>query len=227
LPGIALACSTNWPPGACYFTEEQVYAAMLKHEGARSLVAKELGCHVRTVDEYIKRFPSLQDIMHDRKVGICDHSEEVLKKARVSGNTNVAQFQLKNLHPDYGPKGGNKTENSSNHSSCFLSGDRLWPLLDLASKLPVSRQRFTQRIAVASPITNCRAAARAAAPPSTTWITRTRRSFEYPIAASSAKEATESYSPLVGNPPRFTETGNRVAVFLRLPSAVIPMRIVK
>jgi hypothetical protein len=59
LPGIALACSTNWPPGACYFTEEQVYAAMLKHEGARSLVAKELGCHVRTVDEYIKRFPSL------------------------------------------------------------------------------------------------------------------------------------------------------------------------
>jgi hypothetical protein len=48
--------------------------------------------------------------MHDRKVGICDHSEEVLKKARVSGNPNVAQFQLKNLHPDYAPKGGNKTE---------------------------------------------------------------------------------------------------------------------
>jgi hypothetical protein len=39
-----------------------------------------------------------------------------------------------------------------------------------------------ERIAVESPITNCLAAARAAAPPSTTWITRTRRSFEYPIA---------------------------------------------
>jgi hypothetical protein len=98
------------PRKQCYFTEEQVYAAMLKHEGARSLAAKELGCHVRTIDNYIERYPSLQEILHDRKVGICDHSEEVLKKARVSGNTNVAQFQLKNLHPDYAPKGGNKTE---------------------------------------------------------------------------------------------------------------------
>jgi hypothetical protein len=70
----------------------------------------------------------------------------------------------------------------SNHSSRFFNGDRLWLLLDLASKLPVSRQRFVQRIAVEFPITNCLAAARAAAPPSTTWITRTRRSFEYPIA---------------------------------------------
>jgi hypothetical protein len=98
------------PRKQCKFTEEQVYDALLRHEGARSLVAKELGCHVRTIDNYIARFPSLQDVMHDRKVGICDHSEAVLKKARVSGNTNVAQFQLKNLSPDYAPKGGNKTE---------------------------------------------------------------------------------------------------------------------
>ena len=66
----------------------------------------------------------------------------------------------------------------SSHSSCRLSGERLCPLMDLASTLPVSRHRFTQRIAVASPITNCRAAARAAIPFSTTWITRTRKSFE-------------------------------------------------
>jgi hypothetical protein len=32
------------PIKQCKFTEEQVYEAMLKHEGARSLVAKELGC---------------------------------------------------------------------------------------------------------------------------------------------------------------------------------------
>src|SRR5882757_4069584 len=82
-------------------------------------------------------------------------------------------------------RSGSCRTNPSNHSSCFFSGDRLCPLLDLASKLPVSRQRFAQRIAVESPITNCLAAARAAAPLSTTWITRTRRSFEYPIAASS------------------------------------------
>jgi hypothetical protein len=51
-------------------------------------------------------------------------------------------------------------------------------LIDLASTLPVSRHRFAQRIAVESPITNWRAAARAAPPFSTTWITRTRKSFE-------------------------------------------------
>jgi hypothetical protein len=51
-------------------------------------------------------------------------------------------------------------------------------LIDLAATLPVSRHRFTHQIAVESPITNCRAAARAAAPFSTTWITRTRKSLE-------------------------------------------------
>jgi hypothetical protein len=81
---------------------------------------------------------------------------------------------------------GSCRTNASNHSSRFFNGDRLRPLLDLASKLPVSRQRFAQRIAVASPIKNRLAAARAAASPSTTRITRTRRSFEYPLPASSA-----------------------------------------
>jgi hypothetical protein len=100
----------NLPRKQCYFTEEQVYEALLKHEGKRSKAAKELDCHVRTIDNYIARFPSLQDVMHDRKVGICDQSEEVLKKHNAAGNPGTAQFFLKNLHPDYGPKGGNKTE---------------------------------------------------------------------------------------------------------------------
>ena len=56
-------------------------------------------------------------------------------------------------------------------------------------------------MAVESPMTNCLAAARAATPLSTTWITRTRRSFEYPVAAfPESQKATESYSRLEGNP---------------------------
>jgi hypothetical protein len=51
-------------------------------------------------------------------------------------------------------------------------------LFDFAATLPVSRHRFAHRIAVEIPITNCRAAARADAPPSTTWITQTRKSLE-------------------------------------------------
>jgi hypothetical protein len=68
------------PRKQCYFTEEQVY---VRHEGKRSKVAKELDCHVRTIDNYIERFQSLQDIAYDRKVGICDQSKEVLEKHTV------------------------------------------------------------------------------------------------------------------------------------------------
>jgi hypothetical protein len=100
----------NLPRKKCYFTEEQVYAAMLKHEGKRSKVAKELDCHVRTVDEYIKRFPSLQDIAYDNRVATCDQSEDVLKKHTSAGNAGVAQFNLTHLHPDYQKKQGTKTD---------------------------------------------------------------------------------------------------------------------
>jgi hypothetical protein len=93
-----------------YFTEEQVYEALLKHEGKRSKAAKELDCHVRTIDNYIARFPSLQDVMHDRKVGLCDQSEEVLKKHNTAGDPGTAKFFLTNLHPDYQKKSVNKAE---------------------------------------------------------------------------------------------------------------------
>jgi hypothetical protein len=32
------------------------------------------------VDEYIKRFPSLQDIAYDNRIATCDASKDVLKK---------------------------------------------------------------------------------------------------------------------------------------------------
>jgi hypothetical protein len=37
--------------------------------------------------------------MHDRKVGLCDQSEDVLEKHTSAGNPGTAQFFLKNLHP--------------------------------------------------------------------------------------------------------------------------------
>jgi hypothetical protein len=65
-----------------------------------------------------------------------------------------------------------------------------------ASKLPVSRQRLANRIAV--DFSNNKLTA-AAAPSLTTSITRTCKSFEYLIAASLA-EAIESYSRADENP---------------------------
>jgi hypothetical protein len=56
------------------------------------------------------------------------------------------------------------------------------------------------RCRLESPITNCLAAARAADPSSTTWIIRTRKSFEYPIASLLTLRRPESYSRLFVNP---------------------------
>jgi hypothetical protein len=60
-----------------------------------------------------------------------------------------------------------------------------------------------QRIAVASPITNCLAAA----PPSTTLITRNRRSFEYPIASLLSPRRLQNLIRATMESLRFTENG--------------------
>jgi hypothetical protein len=89
--------------------------------------------------------------------------------------------------------------NSSSQSSCFFNGDRLWPPDRSGLKTPGFLPPLHQRIAVASPITNWRAAARAATPPSTTRITRTRRSFEY-SSASAANALGAIKAASVGGP---------------------------
>jgi hypothetical protein len=96
-------------------------------------------------------------------------------------------------------RSGSHRTSSSSHASWRSSGDRLRPLFDFAATLPVSRHRFAQRIAVESPITNCRAAARADAPLSTTPITRTRKSLAH-RRPPQCQRTTESYSLLNGNP---------------------------
>jgi hypothetical protein len=42
------------PRKQCYFTEQQVYDTMIKHEGRRSKVAKELDCHVQRAPRWLQ-----------------------------------------------------------------------------------------------------------------------------------------------------------------------------
>ena len=79
-------------------------------------------------------------------------------------------------------RSGSAEIRSSNHCSCLFSGERLWPVPGLASTLPVVVQRSIHRIAVEAPTLRRRAASRALSPSSTIETTRSRRSFEYPLA---------------------------------------------
>ena len=49
-------------------------------------------------------------------------------------------------------RSGSTGTRKSSHCSCLFSGERLWPVLGLASTSPVVVQRSTQRIAVEAPI---------------------------------------------------------------------------
>jgi hypothetical protein len=64
-------------------------------------------------------------------------------------------------------------------AACAASGERLRPVCDFASELPVRRQRPIHAVAVDSPTPSRRAAPRADKPPSTARITRIRKSLEY------------------------------------------------
>jgi len=74
---------------------------------------------------------------------------------------------------------------ANSQSVCGCSGERLRPFCDLATTLPVCRQRPIQAVAVDSPIPNRRPAPRAEKPPSTARMTRMRRSLEYALAMPS------------------------------------------
>jgi len=69
------------------------------------------------------------------------------------------------------------------------------------------RQRFVQRIAVESPITNCLAAARAAAPPSTPGSLEPADRSNTPLPASSVREGHRILFAALCESLRFTENG--------------------
>jgi hypothetical protein len=103
---------------------------------------------------------------------------------------------------------------ANSHSVC--GGERLRPFCDLATAIPVHRQRPIQAVAVDSPMPNRRPAPRAEKPPSTAPMTRMRRSLEYALTMPSPNSI---YGPILtqttifGNPStrkfRIYPTGNR------------------
>jgi hypothetical protein len=70
-------------------------------DGRHSRAAKLLGCGTRTIGDYIKRFPALQEIEYDYRIALLDASKDVIKQHTLNGSLTASMFNVKNLDPDY------------------------------------------------------------------------------------------------------------------------------
>lgn len=84
------------PPGKPeYFKPEIVAEALKRANGRRTKAARLLGCCAKTVNNYIHRYPELQDLFYEFKQGRFDWAEDVLMDHLGANSLSAAQFILK------------------------------------------------------------------------------------------------------------------------------------
>lgn len=77
------------------FTEAQVAKAIIKSGGFISFTAKILGCAQSTVQEYLRKYPQLRDLISEIKEHQLDQSEVALFKKIQKGDNTAILFHLK------------------------------------------------------------------------------------------------------------------------------------
>jgi hypothetical protein len=77
------------------FTEAQVSQAVTEASGILTTTAKNLGCTTTTIYEYLKRYPSLKDVLEEARESAIDFVESKLMKAIEEGNVTAMIFYLK------------------------------------------------------------------------------------------------------------------------------------
>jgi hypothetical protein len=85
-----------------YFSFEQVRDALIKCKGLRSKAAKLLGCHRRTIHDYIHRFPELEELDKDLRAAQVDRAMEVLDSHLARGSERSAMFWVRNWGAEFG-----------------------------------------------------------------------------------------------------------------------------
>jgi hypothetical protein len=79
------------------YTAEKVANAILESEGIKSVAARKLKCNRRTIDEYIKRYPTCKTAYEDAFETTGDLCESALMKLVHKGNPSAIIFALKTL----------------------------------------------------------------------------------------------------------------------------------
>lgn len=84
------------------YTKKQVEDALRKTYGLKSYTAKSLGCDLRTIEHYIKRYPSLQKVINEMRELKVDIGESKLMAGVQEGNPTLIQYLLSTLGKDRG-----------------------------------------------------------------------------------------------------------------------------
>ena len=72
-------------PDQKHYTKEQIASALIKSFGIKFKAARMLGCVRQTVDNYIERYPELEQVIHQAKEARIDLFEEQQLKLVVEG----------------------------------------------------------------------------------------------------------------------------------------------
>lgn len=82
-------------PKGYKFTHKQIATALEETKGFLTLAAKRLGCHYTTIQQYIKKFPELKDIVLHIQESHLDSAEFALLKKINQGDLGAICFYLK------------------------------------------------------------------------------------------------------------------------------------
>jgi hypothetical protein len=79
------------------YTVEQLIKAAEDQFGLPSLMARQLGCSSNTVRNYIRRYPTLRQVVDDQRESLVDRAELSLRGAVNSGEQWAVTLVLKTL----------------------------------------------------------------------------------------------------------------------------------
>lgn len=84
------------------YTLEELTKAAEEQFGLTSLMARQLNCSQNTVRNYVKRYPTLAQVVHDQREAMVDRAELGLRNAIINGEQWAIILALKTIGKDRG-----------------------------------------------------------------------------------------------------------------------------
>ena len=84
------------------YTAEQVIKAIVGSFGIKTAAANALGCTRQTIDNYIKRYPTVAQAYHEERERLVDMAESKFAEAINAGEWAAISFALRTLGKDRG-----------------------------------------------------------------------------------------------------------------------------
>ncbi len=82
---------------ALKYKPDQIIAALKQTKGKTYLASKALGCDFKTIQNYAKRFPEIQEVIEEERGHSLDIAESALERAVLNGEGWAVCFTLKTI----------------------------------------------------------------------------------------------------------------------------------